>query len=420
MFNDRESVEAKLKIVGFAEGSRGDVPGIVTVHTILKSAAALGNNIILLLGGAPALGSDKYVVADGETALARKEGSGTFGVVCVKARGHWNFCPSILWHYSGLVKDADFVSLHSLYSFPVLAGYLLARLHRKPYGIWPHGVLARFQRKVSARKKRVYDLLFVNRMLKNASVLFFSAEGERAEATDLGLSVPSVIVPDGFNADEFSNLPPKGRFRARFLNGNSGPLVLFLARLAPIKGLDLLIQAMRRVVEQKPDARLAIVGPPHPASFLNKVLEWIEESGIKSKIVLTGPAAPEMRLEAYADADLYVLPSYAENFGISMFEAMACGVPALVSDTLSYGNEVAKSGGGLSLARTPEAFSAAMIELIDQPDLRMEMGARGRIFARQYSQEETGAKVVKAVECIINRHPFPPALSPQSFLEAHS
>ena len=401
-----------MRIVSFAEGVRGDYAGLVAVPMILSSTAARGHSVVLLLAGRVIPGRENFVVSDANKALARQEGLGSFGIVTVAARTHWACNPAMLWRFNRLVREADFVTLHSLYSFPVLAGYLLARLHRKPYGIWPHGVLAPIQRKISIGKKHVYNKLFADRILRNASVIFYSAEGEREEAASLGLHTPSVIVPDGFNPDEFATLPARGRFRKRVLNGHAGPLVLFLARLHAKKGLDLLIWAMKSVIAERPDARLAIVGPPDPGSFNKQVLRWVEENGIAQETVVPGVADREMRLEAFADADVYVLPSLAENFGFSIFEAMACGIPVVVSDTLNYAVEIARTGAGLAVPRTPERFSAAILNLLDRADLRCEMGSCGRLLARKYSLEETGAKVETTLESILQRRAFPPELAP--------
>jgi glycosyltransferase involved in cell wall biosynthesis len=401
-----------MKIVGFSEGVRGDFAGLVAVPMILRSTAARGHSVVLLVAGRAIAGRENFVVPDCERALARKEGLGTFGIVIGQARTRWACSPSLLWRSSGLVRESDFVTLHSLYSFPVLAGYLLARLHRKPYGIWPHGVLAPIQRQISVLKKYVYHKLFADRILRNASVLFYSAQGEREEAASLGLPAPSVVVPDGFDPGEFAILPERGQFRKRFLNAHAGPLVLFLARVHAKKGVDLLIGAMRRVIAEKPDARLAIVGPPDPASFHKQVQRWLEESGIAAQTVVPGVAGAEMRLQAFADADVYVLPSYAENFGFSVFEAMACGVPVVVSDSLNYAGEIAESGAGLAVPRTTQEFSAAILHLLAQPDLRRHMGSCGRLLAHKYSLEETGAKVETTVESILRQRPFPPELAP--------
>ncbi|MGA7654712.1 MAG: glycosyltransferase, partial [Terracidiphilus sp.] len=293
-----------------------------------------------------------------------------------------------------------------LYTFPVFAGYLMARIYHKPYGFWPHGVLSPFQRGISIRKKKIYNWLIANRILRDAAVMFYSSSGERAGTADLKLTQLSVVVPDGFSADEFKDLPERGRFRQRFLDGSTGPLVLFLARLHAVKGLDLLIQAMRLIIEERPDARLAIVGPSDPPSFKRKVQEWIKSAGIEKQTVLTGNADAQMRLEAFADADVYTLPSHSENFGFSVFEAMACGLPVVVSESISYAKIIAGSGAGFALPRTPEAFASAINSLIIDPACRSEMGTCGRVLASRYSLRETGIKVAGTIECIVRRtHP---------------
>ena len=406
-------MKSRVRIVGFVEGARGDSPGIVSVPMILKNTAALGHKVVLLMGGPPSLGSDEYVVSDIETALERNEGNGTFGLLSLKAWAFWSFCPSMLWRFSRLVRESDFVILHSLYSFPVLAGYLLARLHQKPYGIYPHGVLAPFQRTVSARKKWVYNKIFADRILQNAAVIFYSAEGEREEASVLKLHPASVIVPDGFDPGEFAALPERGAFRRRFFEGEKGPLVLFLARVNAKKGLDLLIEAMKKVIVERPDVRLAIVGPPDPVAFNKEVLRWVKESNVETQTVITGAAYKEARLQAFADADIYALASHAENFGFSVFEAMACGLPVVVSNTLNFASEIAQGGAGFALPRTAEAFSVAILKLVDQPELRSKMGECGRLVAKRYTPEETGAKVAKTVESILRQEPFPADLSPR-------
>ncbi len=244
--------------------------------------------------------------------------------------------------------------------------------------------------------------------------MFFSAEGERDETSALNLRVPSVIVPDGFDSAEFSVLPPRGRFRERFLGGHDGPLILFLARVNAKKGIDVLIAAMKEVVDRHPDARLAVVGPPDPASFGKQVEQWIADSGISSCIVDPGAADHSMRLEAFTDADIYALPSHAENFGFSVFEAMACGVPVVVSETINYAHEIAQSGAGLSVPRNPEEVSAAIIRLLEDEKLRRSMGDRGKILAKKYSLEETGRKIAATIQAVVNRSPIPENVAPRN------
>src|SRR5215469_3200963 len=195
-----------MLIIGFAEGAipaKGGL-GLVGLTAILGGLAGRGHQVALIACGDCTPGRERFLTATVDEALARKEGAGSFGVVTFKAARAWAFAPSMLWRLNRHVRRADFVSLHSLYSFPVFAGYLLARFHGVPYGLCPSGVLPAVQRRISARKKRIYDALIARSILRHAAVLFFSAAGERDQAMSLRLNTPSVIIPDGMDSSEFA------------------------------------------------------------------------------------------------------------------------------------------------------------------------------------------------------------------------
>ena len=405
-----------MTVVSFLGGAhlRKGGFGLVGVPLIGRSTAEQGHHVIMVVCGRPSPGSEQFVVPDIQTALTRKEGTGTFGIILARAWGVWAFAPQILWQFNEAVRQADFVTLHSLYSFPVLAGYILARRHNKPYGFWPHGVLAPFQRKVSPIRKWVYDKLIGRRLLDEASVLFFSAPGERDETADMKLRAPSAVIPHGIDTQAFAKLPRRGNFRRQYLNDHRGPLVMFLARLNAKKGIQLLTQAMRHVLERIPDARLAIVGPPDPPSFERLVKQWVRDNGIEANTVLTGQVSNDGRLDALADADVFVLPSEAENFGFSVFEAMASRVPVVVRDSLNYAGEIASRHAGFATGRDPEELAAAIAQLLEDPGLCKEMGANGVEMARDYSWTSNGTHIEIAMECILNRRPLPVEVSGQS------
>jgi glycosyltransferase involved in cell wall biosynthesis len=188
-------------------------------------------------------------------------------------------------------------------------------------------------------------------------------------------------------------------------------MLLFLARLNAKKGLDILLQTMARVAARCPDVRLAIVGPPDPPSYEEKVHQWISENHVETTAILTGRVTPAGRLEALADADIFVLPSEAENFGFSVFEAMASRVPVVVSDTLNYAEEIQNSGAGFSVPRDPDRFAEAIFRLLDNPELRREMGAKGLEMALRFSSEATGGNVERVLNSIVNALPLPADLA---------
>jgi glycosyltransferase involved in cell wall biosynthesis len=308
----------------------------------------------------------------------------------------------------------DFVTLHSLYSFPVLTGYAVARRFNKPFGLWPHGVLAPVQREVGRRKKAIYDSIVARRILDSASVLLYTAEGERDEAAPLGLTAPSVVIPHGIDRAQFEKLPARGAFRQKYLAGHRGPVVLSLGRLNVKKGLDLLVKAMALVRRECPDARLVIAGGGHPPSFTNQVENWVAQAGISDTTVLTGTLEHYDKLSAFADSDVFVLPSAAENFGFAMFEAMACGMPVVCSDTVNYAGEVSRFDAGIVANRTPADVAAGIKLLLRDPDRRARLGQNGVKLVSIYSWERCGSLLDTTVRCILTKQPFPSVLNPSN------
>ncbi|MDP2854663.1 MAG: glycosyltransferase, partial [Smithellaceae bacterium] len=274
----------------------------------------------------------------------------------------------------------------------MLTGYLLAKWFHKPYCTWLHGVLAPIQRQISPVKKKIYGWLIARAILNDASVIVFTSQGEREETRCLHLKSPSVVIPHGFDAQEFDNLPHRGEFRSRHLAGHSGPLVLFLSRINQKKGLDILARAFGLVLERLPNARLAIVGRSDPPQFEDQVMSWIKESGISDYVVLPGLMVGEEKRRVFADADVFVLPSHAENFGFVIFEAMACRIPVVISDTLDYAKEVETHQAGISVPRDPQAFADAIVRILTDKDLHQKLGQNGFNLARTYSWDTTGER----------------------------
>jgi glycosyltransferase involved in cell wall biosynthesis len=399
-----------VKIVGFVEGARQDSGGIglIGVPMIHQALAARGHQELLVVaGGMISSGTPFEVGSLGFPSITL--GGKRTGVFAAKSIGRWAFSSSLL-EADKLVRVSDFVTLHSLYSFPVLAGYLMAKKYNKPYGLWPHGVLAPVQRRISRGRKRVYNAVVSNRILAEASILFYSASGERDETRGLGLTAPSVVIPHGVDMAPFRTLPARGAFRKAYLGGHEGPLVLYLGRLNEKKGLNILVDAAAGIVKALPDALIAIVGGAHPPSFEAQVAEWISRSPVGDRIRMLGLVDHDRKLAAFADTDVFVLPSEAENFGFAMFEAMASRVPVVVSDSLNYAPAVHQVEAGLTPPRTPEAFAEAIVTLLRNPARRRQMGDNGFRLASEFSWERCGERIETAIYCAIRRTPFPETL----------
>ena len=402
-----------MRVIGFCEGARADSGGIglIGVPGIHVALAARGHRDVLAIAGRPMPSAQSVLTDRLEDVFDAKAESAT-GVVSFPAFGRWGFSPRLYAAAAYSASRADFLTLHSMFSYPVLAGYLLARRYGKPYGLWPHGVFAPVQRRVGQRKKALYTALLARRILDSASVLFFSAQGERDETRDLGLKAPSLVIPHGIDTKPFAVLPADGSFRRKYLGGFTGPMVLYLGRLNAKKGIDLLIGAMAQVLREVPGARLVIAGGADPPAFAGQVRSWLLAEGLAEATVVTGILDEHDKRGAFADCEVFVMPSIAENFGFSMFEAMACRRAVVCSETINYADELRRCQAGLVVPRRPEAMADAIVTLLRDPNKRAALGANGFALASGYSWESCGERLETAIQCILTKQPFPASLSP--------
>jgi glycosyltransferase involved in cell wall biosynthesis len=411
---EKEEMEQKrLRLVSFVEGAfpgRGGI-GIPAAYHISHSLAHRGHSVLLSISGPVMPELSPFAEHMSEDGVQAMDGSGCLQTITYPASSLWAFAPTLLWKAGHQVESADFVLLNSLYSFPVLVGYAMARHERKPYAIWLHGALAPVQRSYGKRKKTIYDQIIARHILNKASFLVYTARGEREETRSLNLTAPSVVIPLGVDSKSFSKLPPRGEFRSKYLNGHAGPLVLFLGRLTAKKGLDLTSDAIAQVLKQIPDVRFAIVGTGDPPEFTTQVKTWLQYFGIVDKTVMTGMLTGYEKLQALADADVFVLLSEAENFGQAMFEAMASRVPVIISDTLNLAGEVERYAAGIVVPRDPGSAAKAIACLLLDLDRRHHMGENAQHMAQAYSWEKTGEQIERAIVCLLGGNKIPADLT---------
>jgi glycosyltransferase involved in cell wall biosynthesis len=263
----------------------------------------------------------------------------------------------------------------------VLPAAYHARRAGIPYVIRPLGALNRWG--MTRRRpwlKRVSFRLLERRILRGAASIHYTSEQEKAEAADLGVHGRSAVIPLGVDLAPFENLPPRGWLRRRWPELARRPLVLFLSRVDPKKGLDLLFRALAGATRRQPDIALVVAGSGEPA-FEAKLRREATRLGLNGSVFWTGFLSDSDKLTALADADLFVLPSYSENFGVAAVEAMAAGLPVVVSDRVAIHREVAAAGAGLVVPCESDAVTAAVLRLVGDRSLAAELGARGRRLA---------------------------------------
>jgi glycosyltransferase involved in cell wall biosynthesis len=300
----------------------------------------------------------------------------------------------------------DVIHLHGLYRFPYSFAAYQAKKCKKPYIISPHGALDPFlYSRSSVGKlgfKRIYERCFDLPNLNEASAIHFTAIEERERTAFLNLRAPSFVVPNGLDWSRYKQLPPKGWLRAR-LGLADQPLVLFLGRLHFKKGLDLLITAFDAVRRSIPDVQLVIAGPEND-DYGKQVRGWVQERGLGSCVHFIGALEVDDTLKAFVDADVFALPSYTENFGMTVIEALACSLAVVISDQVNIHAEVSGADAGIVTRCDVSEVAQALKTLLTDPGRRHAMGLAGRhLVESQYTWSPIVEELTKQYEAVIAR-----------------
>jgi glycosyltransferase involved in cell wall biosynthesis len=305
---------------------------------------------------------------------------------------------------AGHVVGYDLVHIHALFSCAALPASFFARKYGVPYVVRPLGTLNRFGMETRRPMlKRLSYRLIERRILAGAACVHYTSEAERCEAEALGTPGRPVVIPHGIDLETFRRQARSGWIarRAPYLAGRT--IILFLSRIDPKKGLDLLLPAFARLRAQQPEVALVMAGDGE-AEFVGKLKAEAMRLGIDADLYWAGFLNGDEKLAALADADLFVLPSYSENFGLSVVEAMASRLPVVISDEVAIHHEVAAGQAGLVTSCQGLSLTAALAALVADADLRERMGQAGRrLVESRFSAEAMTAAVLAMYHEILGR-----------------
>ena len=306
------------------------------------------------------------------------------------------------------ISEFDIVHIHGLYRFPSTYAAWQARRQGAPYIIRPHGALDPYLYDRSStgrlRFKRLYERWFDLPNLHAAGAIHYTAEDERERAAFLKLSAPSFVVPNGLDWERYRTLPARGALRARW-GLDESPMVLFLGRLHFKKGLDLLIPAFDTLRRHVPDVQLVIAGPEND-DYGQQVRGWVHERDLQAAVHFVGPLHGADVVQAYVDADVFALPSYTENFGMTVVEALACELPVVISDQVNIHAEISSAGAGLVTRCDAGEVAQALETLLADADRRRAMGEAGRrLVQTRFTWPAIVGALTTEYERVIARHP---------------
>jgi glycosyltransferase involved in cell wall biosynthesis len=270
------------------------------------------------------------------------------------------------------VGHMDVVHVHSVFLWPTTAAAREAERQGIPWIVAPRGMLVSdlFRRRGWLRKK-AWIWLAESRTLGRAAALHATSELEAHEARALGLRLPPVaVIPNGVEFEPPPTAPAENaQVRTACATQN---LLLFLGRLSWKKGLDRLIAALAAI----PQATLALAGNDEE-NYTPTLERLATEAGVRERVMFLGPVFGNDKSCLLHAAAVLVLPSYSENFGNVVLEAMAAGCPVVVTPEVGVADTVARTGCGVVVDGQPTQLGAELARLLADPDLRAGMGKRG-------------------------------------------
>ncbi len=302
------------------------------------------------------------------------------------------------------ISRFDIVHIHSTYNFHTLAASHYCRRFNVPYLINPHGSLDPYLTRRHPIRKWIYTSVFLQRDLDRAAAIHFKTQEEMRLTEPFEIKAPGVVVPNGIDPSEFSYLPAHGLFKRKYPELRGKKIVLFLGRINFKKGLDILARVFGEVARKRDDVYLVLTGPDNEG-YGAKVRAWLQEEGALGRSIFTGMLLGEEKLAALRDSDIFVLPSYTENFGIAVVEAMTCGLPVIISNKVNIWREVSDGGAGIVTDCNSHQVAEAIARLLDDRNLREEMGKRGkRLVEGRYTWPKVAKQMIEVYEQILENH----------------
>lgn len=311
----------------------------------------------------------------------------------------YKFSLDLLIWLKNNAKSFDIAHIHALFSPISSAAAIVCRQQNLPYILRPLGTLDPADLRKKKQLKQLYVALLERRNLAGASAIHFTSEQEAKISSRFGVSTTDLVIPLGV-------IPPKNtteNIRNKFGIDNDKPVILFMSRIDPKKGLELIIPALEKLLLQGLDFHFVLAGTnPQDPIYEQKIKSEIENSQLKSHTTITGFVTGEAKISLLQTADLFVLPSYYENFGIAVAEAMVAGTPVVISDQVHIYQQVLDSESGWVGTTDVESIVRLLTTALSNLQECQRRGLNAQKYALQhFSWDAIAQQVIQAYREIV-------------------
>ncbi|WP_293338171.1 hormogonium polysaccharide biosynthesis glycosyltransferase HpsP [Microcoleus sp. CAWBG58] len=343
----------------------------------------------------------------------------------------YKFSLSLLQWLNENARQFDLAHIHALFSPVTTFAATIARDRKLPYIIRPCGMLDPADLQKKKFLKQIYSAILERPNLAGAAAIHFTSKEEAKVSERFGLDstgkmpVPrDLVIPLGVTADFDRAFPVSpfltetGEGRTEVLTTNfyvansypdilttpQIPIILFMSRIEPKKGLELLIPALESILADNLRFNFILAGSnPQDADYEAKIKVQIKKSILEKFTTITGFVSGDSKAELLRKADLFVLPSSYENFGIAVAEAMAAGVPVVISDRVYICEDIQQAEAGWVVPLEVRDLARAIESALLAPQERQRRGFNGQVYAKKYyNWEDLARQTIEAYEQILS------------------
>lgn len=297
------------------------------------------------------------------------------------------------------VNDYDLVHTHTIFAPIVSFTHWVCRLQNVPYIAAPHGMLEPWALSYKASKKRIYFDWIEKAGLKKASAIQVTATPEGDHVNALGFD-QTVLVHNGLHQQDYETSANLESFYQNFPITRGKTIVLFLGRVDPKKGLDLLAPAFSKVKERFPKAHLVVAGPDS-IGFTETAKKYFVQAGCLDAVTFTGMIKGKLKKAALEAASVYVAPSYSEGFSMSVLEGMASSLPCVITTGCNF-PEAAAARAAHVVEISSQAIATALLECLRDEAAAQVLGSKAREFILEnYTWDQAASKLKRVYSSIL-------------------
>lgn len=290
------------------------------------------------------------------------------------------------------IVEFDLVAVDSLWGHALIPTATACGRSKIPYIVPVRGGLNTWALAEKRIKKSIYMKVLGRRYVNGAAAIHCTDPTEAEAVKRLGLRPPIFVVPNAIRTFSFSKVKKSGSLRRQLGIPDYADVMIFVGRITQYKRPDIAVDTLGTVHSLGREIHLVIVGPDEDG-IVQQLQTQAQSLGCNDRLHFTGLLNREAVISALAEADLLLVPTeIQENFGMSALEAMATGVPILVSEGIPVGRWAQMVGAGRVVPCTKEAFRQAALELLSKPEELKIMGQRGQDLVRQHFDSKAVAQ----------------------------